>query len=148
MRPNASEYLRGTSAAMAERYDRDCVTHACALAEALRAEGARPWIGRLRDVERRGAATFHHPLIPTRFPALTWNTHYVCGSGAIIFDPLLDQPIGVGDYALAVFGRALKVETFLDADETEHLLKEGTLRLAFRPLATQPPHRKRETRTR
>jgi hypothetical protein len=145
---NAAETLGEISAAMAGRYERDCVAHACALAEVLRAEGARPWIGRVRDVESRGDAVIHHPLIPKRFGTLTWNTHYICCAGGEVYDPIAAEPIDVDDYAVAVFGRPLKIETFLDSEETERLLSKGTLRQAFRPRESPPPLRKKETRMR
>jgi hypothetical protein len=129
----AEDYLRDASHAMRDRYTENCVTHACALAEALLGEGRAPWIGRLREVIPRGDTTFHPPLIPKRFPGTTWNTHYVCCSGNEVFDPMVGEPVAVEVYAERVFGRPITVDQFLDTAATEQLLREGKLKQAFRP---------------
>jgi hypothetical protein len=110
----------------------DCVTSACEAAARLLAEGRAPWIGRLRDVRPFGDTTFHAPLIPRRHPELTWTTHYVACADGLAYDPLAEEPLELGRYAVEVFGREIAVETFLDVNETERLLREGGMPQAFR----------------
>jgi hypothetical protein len=119
---------------MQDGYTENCVTHACAIARLLLAERRAPWIGRLREVIPHGDTTFHAPLTPKRFQAVTWNTHYVCCSGDQVFDPMVGEAIAVAEYASHVFGREIPVEEFLNALVTEILLHEGRLKQAFRPL--------------
>ena len=117
-----------------ERYIDYCVTHAARIAELLLAEGKSPWVGRIH--ERHG--DFVAPLIPTRFKgnnARTWTTHYVACDGRDVYDPIVGSPIVVDEYAIAVFGRPLDVQTHLDAAETRRLVSGGKL---YRRLAS--PH--------
>ena len=129
---HADDYLRDVSEEMERAgYTRDCVAHACALADLLRASGRKPWIGRIRDT--RG--TFHGPLTPQRFlgrGAPTWTTHYVACAEDQVYDPIVGKAMVVTEYGRAVFGRELKVEEFLDAEKTDELLRAGELRSAFR----------------
>ncbi len=129
----AADYLSKTSAVMETGYTADCVTHASALAELLLAEGAAPWIGRLREVELREAGAFHVPLIPERFRMLTWNTHYVCCAGGQVYDPIVGSPVAVDAYPAMVFGRPIPVQEHLSPDATATLLRNGGLKAAFRP---------------
>ena len=126
---SSAAYLRETSEVIdAYGYTRDCVAHACRIAELLLAEGRAPWIGRVRD--RRG--DFHGPLTPTRFKRNTWTTHYVACSGDEVFDPLAGAPLSLSDYAPAVFGRPLSIERFLTPEQTAELLARNELRKACR----------------
>ena len=96
-----------------DKYVGDCLKHARAIAELLRAEGKQPWIGMLRKVEERAAGRFHFPLIPRRFsghrsvPA--WTTHYVCCCDGLAYDPLLGRPEPLETYSSAVFGCEIPV---------------------------------------
>ena len=132
----ATDYLRETSLAMADRYSADCVTHACAIAELLLAERAAPWIGRLRHRTSDGDRVMHWPLIPTRFSGKsgpTWTTHYVACAGVLVYDPIVGVPIDTDCYASTVFGKHLDIETHLDSEATERLLLSGGIRATFRP---------------
>jgi hypothetical protein len=104
----ADEYLEQVSAAMLpDAYPGDCLAHARAVAELLRAEGKQPWIGMLRKVEQREAGRFHAPLIPRRFSGCSvpaWTTHYVCCCDGLAYDPLLGRPEPLETYSTAVFG--------------------------------------------
>jgi hypothetical protein len=101
----ASEYLQQANAAMApSTYAGDCLKHARAIAELLRAEGKSPWIARLRKVE----GDFHHPLIPLRFHGRSvpaWTTHYVCCCDGDAWGPILGEPEPLVTYSQAVFGQ-------------------------------------------
>lgn len=118
---------------MRDRYIADCVTHACRLAELLLAEGRSPSIVRLREVIIDGDRLFHGPLIPKRFPALTWTTHYACCCGGEVYDPIAGIPIAIEPYAMAVFGRELPVAMHFDAETTARLVMNGELAASFRP---------------
>lgn len=117
--------LRELSESMRDDYVADCVTHARALAEVLLAEGASPWIGRLRVIEQRPVGTFHVPLTPKRFPRRTWNTHYVCCLGDEVYDPIAGVPLPIDSYAMTVFGFEIVVERHLGPEETAARLREG-----------------------
>ena len=129
----ALHYLRSTSEAMTAGYSADCVTHACAVADLLLAEGASPWIGRLRHVTDRDGQPFHEPLIPTRFRMLTWNTHYVCCLEDEVYDPIVGEPVAIDRYAAIVFGRHIPIQEHLTPEATAELLRSGGLRKAFHP---------------
>lgn len=118
----------------------DCVAHAIAIAERLLAEGREPWIGRLRHITTRGSDVIHEPLTPLRFRTSTWNTHYVCCCDGEAWDPILESPVPLGDYARAVFGHDLVVAEHLSAEETARLAGEGELRKAFRPRPLHESH--------
>lgn len=109
----ADEYLEQAGAAMgADTYAGDCFKHARAIAALLAAEGKRPWIGMLREVEQREAGRFHAPLIPRRFsgPSVpAWTTHYVCCCDGRAYDPLLGRPEPLATYSTAVFGRDIPI---------------------------------------
>ena len=127
---SAADYIR--EAATAERYEQDCVAHACRIAELLLAERREPWIGRIRDVQ----GNYHGPLIPLRYlgkGAPTWTTHYVACAGREVFDPLAGEPVEVDRYTIEVFGRKLDVVEHFDAGETQRLLQSGEFLQAFRP---------------
>lgn len=104
----AAEYLEQVSAAMLpDQYAGDCLKHAQAIAERLRAEGRQPWIGMLRKVEEREGGRFHFPLVPRRFSGRSvpaWTTHYVCCCDGLAYDPLLGRPESLETYSSAVFG--------------------------------------------
>jgi hypothetical protein len=134
----AAGYLRETDLAMKNGYREDCVAHACRLAELLLAEGKSPWIGRIHEAIDRGDAVFHGPLIPRRFPMLTWNTHYVCCCDGEVHDPLAGTPVPHAAYARTVFGRDIEIDVHLDAAATRRLIDRGELRISFRLGAGAP----------
>jgi hypothetical protein len=138
------EYIREASLAMEERYVSDCVTHACRVAELLLSEERAPWIGRIREVIVSNGRVFRGPLIPLRYAgrgAPTWTTHYVCGSGDEVYDPLAGIPLDVGAYCQSVFGKVLAVETLFDCGATEQLLREKALRSAVLRKSREQPVR-------
>ena len=131
----AVDYLHEISAALEHGYPADCVTHACRLTELLLAEGKKPWIARLRDVQQIAAGVFHGPLTPIRLTgrkAPTWTTHYVACDGDLVYDPLTDAPIAIGGYSIAAFGRDIAIESFLDEATTADLFRRNALRAAMR----------------
>jgi hypothetical protein len=130
----AVDYLAEVSAALDGGYPADCVTHACRLAELLLAEGKKPWIARLRDVQHVASGVFHGPLTPLRLAGRkgpTWTTHYVTCEADIVFDPLAGTPVRLTEYPLIVFGRVIPMDIFLDADATADLCARAELRTAF-----------------
>jgi hypothetical protein len=133
----AAGYLREIARAMETGYPEDCLAHACRLAELLLDEGRSPWIGRIREVIDRGGHVFHGPLIPRRFPTLTWNTHYVCCCDGEVYEPLAGTAVPSDGYARSVFGRDIEIEIHLDADATRGLVDRGELRVSFRELLSQ-----------
>jgi hypothetical protein len=106
----AAEFLHETSRAMGERYAGDCLVHARRIAELLETEGKSPWIARIHEQFETDKGVFHAPLIPKRFPDVTWNTHYVAGAGNEAYDPLVGEPIDVAEYAVTVFGCELTID--------------------------------------
>lgn len=132
----ALDYLDRTSAAMAQGYVANCVTHACALADLLLRANRAPWIARLRLATRIGDRVSYAPLIPRRFTgslAVTWNTHYVCCLDEAVYDPLLSGPVRIEDYCREVFGLDAALEPHLSPEATAELWRAGTLKEAFRP---------------
>jgi len=131
----AVEYLREISAALDDGYPADCVTHACRLADLLLAEGKKPWIARLRDVQQLASGVFHGPLTPVRLAGRkgpTWTTHYVACDGDLVYDPLTGAPVAVAEYSIAAFGRDIAIERFLDEATTAELCDRNALRAAMR----------------
>jgi hypothetical protein len=128
----AAEYLHETSLAMRDGYLADCVVLACRLAELLLAEGRSPWIGRIREVVKSADRVYHGPLIPRRFPNLTWTTHYICCCDGEVYDPIATIPIASDSYVVLMFGRPLAIETHLDPAATSRLVKSGEIRNSFR----------------
>ena len=140
--PGVSAYLRETSASMTTRYPEDCVAHAVRLAELLRAEGAEPWIGRIRELVVEGELTISRPLIPLRFSGIgkpQWSTHYVCCHEGLAYDPLVGEPVRIDELATRVFGRALEVTEAVSASTVKALLEEGTLRRYINAFASGAP---------
>jgi hypothetical protein len=103
----AREYLRDVSARMTTSYLDHCVVHATRIATLLLDGNCAPWIGSIRDVTSDESGEFHHPLIPARFRAMTWNVHYVCCNGTQAYDPLVGEPCSVDELAAKVFGRTI-----------------------------------------
>jgi hypothetical protein len=131
VRKGSEDYLRTIFASLADGYPDDCVAHACRLVELLLVEGEAPWIARLRDTQQTENGTFHGPLIPMSLTGRnhrSWTTHYVACAGGRAYDPLAGEPIALADYVRKVFGRALPLETLLDADRTAKSSHAGTLR--------------------
>ena len=140
--PGVSAYLRETSASMTTRYPEDCVAHAVRLAELLSAEGAEPWIGRIRELVVEGERTISRPLIPLRFSGIgkpQWSTHYVCCNDGLAYDPLVGEPVNVDELALRVFGRTLEVTEAVSPSKVQALLDAGTLRRYINSLAAGAP---------
>ena len=136
----ALDYLREISSALDGGYPGDCVVHAVRLAELLVAEKKAPWIGRLRDIQQLDSGVFHGPLIPMRLSgrgAPTWTTHYVACEGDDVYDPLAGVPVPLSDYPMRVFGRAIPLQRFLDAEETAELCRRHTLKGAIAAGAMQ-----------
>jgi hypothetical protein len=131
----AVDYLHEISAALDAFYPADCVTHACRLTELLLAEGRKPWIARLRDVQQVAAGVFHGPLTPIRLAGRkgpTWTTHYVACDGDLVYDPLTNDPIAITEYSIAAFGRDIAIERFLDEATTADLFRRNALGAAMR----------------
>jgi hypothetical protein len=134
-RVTAEEHLAGASAAMEQHYQGDCVAHCSAVAKVLHAEGRRPWIGRVRQTIIEDGRSLHTALTPLRYlgrGAPTWTTHYVCGAGSQIFDPLAEAPLATDRFAESVFGRPITIETILDPDTTATAIARGQLENALR----------------
>jgi hypothetical protein len=134
MDTRAIEYLQAIAFVLDEGYPQDCVTHACRLVELLLAEGESPSIGLLRDITYTPQGVLHGPLTPKQLSgrhSRTWTTHYVACAGGRVFDPLLGMPVAVDAYSIAVFGRPIDVQTFLDANATAQLSRAGELRAAL-----------------
>jgi hypothetical protein len=130
----AINYLHEISATLHDGYPDDCVTHACALAGLLFAEGKKPWIARLRDVRQVAAGVFHGPLTPIRLAGRkgpTWTTHYVTCADGMVYDPLAGAPVAIAEYPIVTFGRAIPIESFLDETTTAELCQRNELRTAF-----------------
>jgi hypothetical protein len=131
----AADYLREISASLDDGYPAECVTHACHVADLLLAEGKKPWIARLRDVQQVASGVFHGPLTPVRLAGRegpTWTTHYVACDGDIVYDPLVVNPVAIADYSVAAFGRDIPLERFLDEATTAELCGRNALRAAMR----------------
>lgn len=103
----ASEYVRALSDQMTDTYVGDCLVHAKQIAELLESEGRSPRVIRIHEAYETERGTFHAPLIPKRFPRITWNSHYVACAGDEVFDPLAGRPLPIDSYAIEVFGRPL-----------------------------------------
>ncbi|HEV7424961.1 MAG TPA: hypothetical protein VGQ46_01240 [Thermoanaerobaculia bacterium] len=130
----AVEYLHEISSALDGGYPGDCVTHACALADLLAAEGETPWIARLRDVQQLASGVFHGPLTPLRLAGRkgpTWTTHYAACVADMVYDPLVGTPVAIAEYPIVAFGRDIEVEQFLDTETTAELCGRHELRTAF-----------------
>jgi hypothetical protein len=126
----AVEYLHDISAALDKGYPDDCVTHACALAVLLFAEGKKPWIARLRDTRHVASGVFHGPLTPTRLVGRrgpTWTTHYVTCADGMVYDPLAGAPVALAEYPVVTFGREIPIECFLDEAATAELCLRNEL---------------------
>ena len=106
----AAEYVRALSDEMTDRYAGDCLVHAKRIAELLEAEGRSPWIVRIHEAVETEKGTFHAPLIPRRFPSVTWNTHYAACADGEVYDPLAGRPLPIDAYAVEVFGRQLPMQ--------------------------------------
>jgi hypothetical protein len=131
----AVDYLQQISDALDDGYPADCVTHACRLTELLLAEGKKPWIARLRDVQQLASGVFHGPLTPIRLAGRkgpTWTTHYVACDGDLVYDPLTNDPVAIAEYSLAAFGRDIAIEHFLDEATTADLFRRDALRAAMK----------------
>lgn len=132
-------YLRETSAAMtANRYPADCVAHAMRVAECLIADGASPWIGRIRDLVVQGGQTISRPLIPLRFSGIgkpQWSSHYVCCNDGLAYDPLIGEPVPIDELAARIFGATHLVTEAVPSSMVATLLQEGTLRAYINSLA-------------
>ena len=109
--PSAAEYIREMSLQMRDGYIADCVKHARRVAELLEAEGRSPWIARIHEEFETPKGVYHGPLIPRRFPTLTWTTHYAACAGREVYDPILGEPIDVDAYSLALFGRVVAIDS-------------------------------------
>lgn len=120
----ALDYLRDVSARMTTTYLDDCVAHATRIAALLPA----PWIASIRDVTNEGSYEMHHPLIPLRFPAMTWNIHYVCCNGTQAYDPLLGEPCSVDEFTTRVFGRSIAMREAVSADDVAALATTDALK--------------------
>jgi hypothetical protein len=131
----AVDYLHEISATLDDCYPADCVTHACRLGELLLAEGKKPWIARLRDVQQVASGVFHGRLTPIRLAGRkgpTWTTHYVACDGDLVYDPLVVNPVAIADYSIAAFGRDIPIERLLDEAATAELCGRNELRAAMR----------------
>ena len=123
----ARDYLRDVSSGITTSYPEDCLAHACRIAELLLADGHAPWIGSIRDLQ----GDYHHPLIPQRLlghGAPTWNVHYVCCDDGDAYDPLIGEPVPVGELAQRVFGRELAMAEAVSAATVRELASAQALR--------------------
>jgi hypothetical protein len=129
-----TDYLRERSAQLEHELPRECVIEAAAVAEALIADGLQPWIGRVRD--RR--ENYSGLLYPWRFEGRNlagWTTHYVCCAGDLAFDPLIGEPVPIGEYAARLFRLPLEIEQVLDAGQVAKAIGEGSLTTSIRQAA-------------
>ncbi|MBV9210239.1 MAG: hypothetical protein JOZ52_06400 [Acidobacteria bacterium] len=118
-------YLEEQSAVVRSGVYWNCLTAAMKLCELLFAEGASPWIARVRKTETVNGEPFHFPLIPRGTEVKrAWTTHYVCCSEGFAQEPLAGAPVELESYALEVFGEEIELEVFLTAEELEAELKK------------------------
>jgi hypothetical protein len=131
----ARAYLRERSAQLDHELPGDCLVEARKVAEALIADGKRPWIGRIRD--QRG--DFHGPLHPVRFTgwnAPAYTTHYVCCADDLAYDPIIGEPVPVSDVAERLFGRPLDVEDVTTASSLRDVCAPSSTSRAGSPPST------------
>lgn len=117
----ALDYLRDVSARMTTSYLDDCVVHATRIAALLLEGDCAPWIAGIRDVSSEGSYEMHHPLIPSRFPAMTWNVHYICCNGTQAYDPIVGEPCSVDEFTMKVFGRSIAMREAVSAADVAML---------------------------
>lgn len=120
----ALDYLRDVSARMTTTYLDDCVAHATRIAVLLPIS----WIASIRDVTNDGSYEMHHPLIPLRFPAMTWNVHYVCCNGTQAYDPILGESCSVDEFTMRVFGRSIAMREAISTADVAALATTDALK--------------------
>ena len=89
----------------AHNYDANCLKIARDIAGLLIAGKSQPFIACRHKEEDRVEGRFHYPLMPKKYKGrVTWTIHYVCCCDGMVYDPMLEEPVRIEQYSMAVFG--------------------------------------------
>ena len=111
-------YLMDKRRLFAHTYEANCLTIARDIARLLVEEGHQPFIACLHKEEDRAGNRFHYPLSPKKYNGrITWTKHYVCCCEGMVYDPMLEEPVGMEQYSRAVFGEDFPMERWIPKGE-------------------------------
>jgi hypothetical protein len=106
-------YLNEKRRLLAINYEANCLAIARDIAGLLSDGGSQPVIMCLHKEEPTPKGRFHYPLIPKKYNGrVSWTKHYVCCCDGIVYDPMLEGPVRVEQYSMAVFGEEFPMERF------------------------------------
>ncbi|MEK6406267.1 MAG: hypothetical protein AABN34_04810 [Acidobacteriota bacterium] len=113
-------YLTEKRSLLADNYEANCLTIARDIARLLIDSGNQPFIACLHKETVRPGYRFHHPLIPKKYyGSITWTKHYVCCCEGVVYDPMLEEPVGIEQYSRAAFGEDFPLESFVPKEAME-----------------------------
>jgi hypothetical protein len=105
------------------KYSESCLMLAFDLAKLLIEAGREPYIAMVsKDIQENGYLDSKE-LKPKMFNKTIWFTHHVCCCDGKVFDPLLEQPVAIGDYAQTVFGEKIEMQVLFPFEKVVETLK-------------------------
>lgn len=107
------DYLTRVHALIRDRYSGDCVARAREVASLLQNSGREATLLRFRRRTTIDGQLTVWPLTPLMYlgrSGPTWNTHYVCCSNDLVYDPIIGAPVPLAGYAMQVFGQEIDSE--------------------------------------
>ena len=120
------DYLSEMHKELSHSYEANCLAISRHVAGLLLDAGKQPVIVCLHKEEDRAEATFHYPLIPTKYNGrITWTKHYACCCDGIVYDPMLEEPIRVEQYSVATFGVEFPIEIYVAEEAMGEYLRRS-----------------------
>ena len=118
-------YLTEKRRQFAHNYDANCLKIARDIAGLLIAGKSQPFIACLHKEEDRVEGRFHYPLMPKKYKGrVTWTKHYVCCCDGMVYDPMLEEPVRIEQYSMAVFGEDFPLEIYVAEEAVEEYVKQ------------------------
>lgn len=107
------------------RYSEHCGLIAIDIAKLLIAAGRQPYIAKISEDVREGELIHSKTLKPTIYEGrVTWGAHQVCCCDGQVFDPILDMPIAIAEYAKEVFGEDIKMSVLIPHEQIEEFINK------------------------
>lgn len=105
------------------RYVEHCGLIAIDIAQLFLSAGKKPYIAEVSEDVHEGGFIHSKELAPIIYEGrVTWGAHQVCCCDGQAFDPILDGPVPVEEYAKIIFGEDIKMSVLIPYEQIEEFI--------------------------
>jgi len=105
------------------KHSESCLIIAFDLARLFIESGRQPYIAMVTEDTHDNGILSSKDLKPKIFNKTAWSAHQVCCCDGQVFDPLLEQPVAIGDYTQTVFGEKIEMNVLMPFEKVAEILK-------------------------